>query len=87
MTTEHETQEIESLLATERERVNQKWLDAFSAVGLRRQSSHNPMTVVTDIRFLMLKEFSTRLKERRSILEKHNIKDEPNPTKPVFRYE
>ena len=86
MATEHETQKLKSLLAAEREKINQEWLDAFSTAGLRRPSSRNSTAVVTDIRRLMLTELTVRLKERRCILEKHDITGEPNPANPVFRY-
>ena len=74
-------------LAAERTRVNQEWLDAFAAAGLRRASSSNPQSVVSDIKRLMLIEFTNRLRERRELIERHGITDEPNPVKPVFRYD
>ena len=36
---------------------------------------------------LMLIEFSSRLRERRTLIERHGITDAPNPVKPVFRYD
>ena len=78
--------DFQDILAAERARVNQEWLDTFAAAGLRRASSTHPQSVVTDNKRMMLIEFSSRLRERRQLIERHGITDEPYPVKPVFRY-
>ena len=79
--------DFQDLLAAERARVHQEWLDAVAAAGLWRASSSHPQSVVSDIKRLMLIEFSSRLRERRTLIERHGITDAPNPVKPVFRYD
>lgn len=79
--------DLHDLLAAERARVNQEWLDAFAAAGLRRASSLTPGRVIVDIKRLMLIEFNNRLRERRALIQRYEIKDEPSPVKPVFRYD
>ncbi len=74
--------------AAERQLVNREWLDAFAAAGLRRASSQELDSVITDIRRLMLREFARREKELRIILEEHGITEAPrNRERPIWQYD